>query len=146
MPVGQVFQAGTLSGNPLAMAAGLATLHELRDHPPYARLEELGAQLAEGLARAAAAATVPCHIARHGSMLTLFFTSRPVRNYEDARTSDTRRFARFFWAMLDRGLYLPCSQFEAWFVSAAMTPQIINRAIEAAQEALAEIANEVNRS
>jgi glutamate-1-semialdehyde 2,1-aminomutase len=140
MPAGPVFQAGTLSGNPLAMAAGLATLSELRDHPPYARLEELGGQLARGLARAAADVSVPCQIVRQGSMLTLFFNSKPVRNYEDARTSNTERFARFFWSMLDSGIYLPCSQFEAWFISAAMTPEIINQTIEAAKEAMAEVA------
>src|SRR5262249_33305632 len=78
MPAGPVFQAGTLSGNPLAMAAGLATVQELREHPPYARLEELGARLAEGLMEAASEAGVPCHIARQGSMLTIFFNSKRV--------------------------------------------------------------------
>jgi glutamate-1-semialdehyde 2,1-aminomutase len=140
MPAGPVFQAGTLSGNPLAMAAGLATIQELRDHPPYARLEELGAELAKGLSLAAAAVSVPCQVARQGSMLTLFFSSKPVRNYEDARVSDTNRFARFFWAMLDRGIYIPCSQYEAWFISAAMTPQHIAQTTVATREALAEVA------
>src|SRR5205807_867068 len=121
MPSGPVFQAGTLSGNPLAMAAGVATLQELKEHPPYARLERLGQKLAEGLQQAAQSAGVPHQLARVGSMWTLFFNAEPVTDYDVARKSDTKRFARFFWAMMDRGVYLPCSQFEAAFLSAAMT-------------------------
>jgi glutamate-1-semialdehyde 2,1-aminomutase len=139
LPAGPVFQAGTLSGNPLAMAAGLATLEELRDHPPYARLDQLGAQLANGLSQAAAEAGVPHQLARVGSMWTLFFNALPVDNYDLARQSDTSRFARFFWAMLDRGIYLPCSQFEAAFLSAVHTEQHVAQTIAAAREALAEI-------
>src|SRR6266516_947418 len=103
MPAGPVFQAGTLSGNPVAMAAGLATLQELRDRPPYARLEELSRKLAEGLTAAGAAAGVPHCLNRVGSMWTLFFTAGPVTDYGTARQADTARFARFFWAMMDRG-------------------------------------------
>jgi glutamate-1-semialdehyde 2,1-aminomutase len=136
LPAGPVFQAGTLSGNPLAMAAGLATLQELRDHPPYARLEQLSRTLAEGLDQAATAAGVPHQVARVGSMWTLFFTAEPVSDYDTARTSDTARFARFFWAMMDRGVYLPCSQFEAAFTSAAHTEQHIAQTLAAAREAL----------
>lgn len=139
MPAGPVFQAGTLSGNPLAMAAGLATLHELRDHPPFSRLEKLSNSLAEGLSHAAAAAGVPNHLARAGSMWTLFFNAEPVTDYDTARKSDTARFARFFWAMMDRGIYLPCSQFEAAFLSAVHTEQHVNQTIKATREALAEI-------
>jgi glutamate-1-semialdehyde 2,1-aminomutase len=137
MPAGPVFQAGTLSGNPLAMAAGLATLQELRDHPPYARLEQLGRMLEEGLKQAAADAGVPHQVARAGSMWTLFFNPEPVTDYDSARKSDTERFARFFWAMLDRGIYLPCSQFEAAFLSAAHTEEQVRKTIAAAREALA---------
>src|SRR5437868_1689101 len=97
MPAGPVFQAGTLSGNPLAMAAGIATLQEVRDHPPYTRLEKLGAQLADGLHQAAGAAGLPHQLARVGSMWTLFFNAQPVTDYDVARASDTTRFARFFW-------------------------------------------------
>lgn len=140
MPAGPVFQAGTLSGNPLAMAAGLATLQELRDHPPYARLEQLGKRLAEGLRQAATAAGVPHQLARVGSMWTLFFASEPVTDYDTAKQSDTARFARFFWALLDRGVYLPCSQFEAAFLSTAHTEQHIDRTIQAAREALSKLA------
>src|SRR5207244_3826902 len=140
MPAGPVFQAGTLSGNPLAMAAGIATLQELRDHPPYARLEKLGAQLATGLSEAAGAVNLPHQLARAGSMWTLFFAAQPVTDYDSARLSDTARFARFFWAMMDRGVYLPCSQFEAAFLSAAHTEQHVEQTIVAAREALAELA------
>jgi glutamate-1-semialdehyde 2,1-aminomutase len=139
LPAGPVFQAGTLSGNPLAMAAGLATLEELRDHPPYSRLEQLGARLANGLSQAAAEAGVPHQLARVGSMWTLFFNALPVEDYDSARRSDTGRFARFFWAMLDRGVYLPCSQFEAAFLSAVHTEQHVAQTIAAAREALAEV-------
>ncbi len=99
-PAGPVYQAGTLSGNPLAMAAGLATLLLLRDEPPYERLEALSARLAEGLDRAATDARIPHVVQRVGSMLTLFFQDGPVQNYDDAKKSDTKLFARFFWEML----------------------------------------------
>jgi glutamate-1-semialdehyde 2,1-aminomutase len=135
-PAGPIFQAGTLSGNPLAMAAGLATLRILRDDSPYGRLEALSARLEEGLRKAARDAGVPHVVQRVGSMITLFFNPDPVHNYEDAKRSDTKRFARFFWEMLARGVYLPCSQFEAAFVSAAHTEDLIDRTIEAASEAL----------
>jgi glutamate-1-semialdehyde 2,1-aminomutase len=138
MPAGPVFQAGTLSGNPLAMAAGIATLRELREHPPYERLERLGERLAEGLSQAAVDAGLPHQVARVGSMWTLFFAPRPVRDYDMARLSDTARFGRFFWAMLDHGVYLPCSQFEAAFLSAAHTEQHVADTLAAAREALAE--------
>ncbi|MFO0951287.1 MAG: glutamate-1-semialdehyde 2,1-aminomutase [Isosphaeraceae bacterium] len=135
-PAGKVYQAGTLSGNPLAMAAGIATLKVLREESPYERLETLSARLAEGLDRAATDAGVPHVVQRVGSMLTLFFNPDPVHNYEDAKKSDTRFFGRFFWEMLARGVYLPCSQFEAAFVSAAHTSDDIERTIAAAEEAL----------
>jgi glutamate-1-semialdehyde 2,1-aminomutase len=140
MPAGPVFQAGTLSGNPLAMAAGLATLQELRDHPPYARLEQLGRRLSGGLGRAAAEAGLPHQFARVGSMWTLFFSAVPVTDYDTARASDTARFGQFFWAMMDRGVYLPCSQFEAAFLSAAHTEQHVDQTVKAAREALVEVA------
>jgi glutamate-1-semialdehyde 2,1-aminomutase len=135
-PVGPIYQAGTLSGNPLAMAAGLATLRQLRDDPPYERLEALSARLAEGLDRAARDAGIARVVQRVGSMLTLFFHDGQVHNYEDACRSDTRLFARYFWEMLARGVYLPCSQFEAAFVSAAHTTDDVEQTIEAAAESL----------
>jgi glutamate-1-semialdehyde 2,1-aminomutase len=140
LPAGPVFQAGTLSGNPLAMAAGLATLQALRERPPYARLEQLGKSLAGGLHDAARAAEIPHHIGRVGSMWTLFFGPGPVTDYASAKKSDTARFARFFWAMLNRGIYLPCSQFEAAFLSAVHTQEQVAQTIAAAQEAMTELA------
>src|SRR5262249_32801713 len=129
-------QAGTLSGNPVAMAAGIATLQELRDRPPYARLDELAGKLTAGLEEAARAAGVPHCLNRIGSMWTLFFTSGPVRDYDSAKQSDTAPFARFFWAMLDRGIYLPCSQFEAAFLSTAHSAKHIEQTIAAARDSL----------
>jgi glutamate-1-semialdehyde 2,1-aminomutase len=139
MPAGPVFQAGTLSGNPLAMAAGLATIQELREHPPYDHLEKLGQTLAEGLRQAATKAGVPHQIGRVGSMWTFFFNAEPVTDYDVARKSDTARFGRFFWAMMNRGVYLPCSQFEAAFLSAAHTEAHIEQTLAAARAALAEV-------
>jgi glutamate-1-semialdehyde 2,1-aminomutase len=140
MPAGPVFQAGTLSGNPLAMAAGVATLRELRAQPPYARLERLGQRLADGLTQAALKAGVPHQVQRVGSMWTLFFNPEPVIDLDSAKKSDTARFARFFWAMMDRGVYLPCSQFEAAFISAAHSEELTDQTLAAAREALAETA------
>lgn len=139
MPAGPVFQAGTLSGNPLAMAAGIATLRELCEHPPYERLEKLGKFLEQGLKQAATDAGVPHQFGRVGSMWTLFFTTDPVADYDSAKKCDTARFARFFWAMMDRGIYLPCSQFEAAFISAVHTEEQIAETVRAAQAALAEL-------
>jgi glutamate-1-semialdehyde 2,1-aminomutase len=139
MPAGPIFQAGTLSGNPLAMAAGVATLQELREHPPYARLDQLGSRLARGLCAAAEKAGVPHQLQRVGSMWTLFFASERVTDYDTAKASDTARFGRFFWAMMDRGVYLPCSQFEAAFISAAHTEAQIDETIVAASVALEAI-------
>lgn len=138
LPEGEVFQAGTLSGNPLATAAGIATLQALRDDPPYARLDELGMELEAGLREAATQAGVPHTLARVGSMLTLFFSNEPVTDWETASRCDTARFARFFWGMINRGIYLPCSQYEALFFSQAHTRQDIQQTISAAHEALAE--------
>jgi glutamate-1-semialdehyde 2,1-aminomutase len=139
LPAGPVFQAGTLSGNPLAMAAGIATLRELSEHPPYQRLDGLTRQLTEGLIDAASAAGIPHTLNRVGSMWTLFFAARPIRNLDDAKQSDTARFAKFFWSMMDRGVYLPCSQFEAAFVSAAHTERHIDDTIAAARESIAKL-------
>ena len=137
-PAGPIFQAGTLSGNPLAMAAGLATLEALKANPPYDRLEALSARLEDGLRRAASDANVPHVVQRVGSMLTLFFHDGPVWDYDDALRSDAKLFGRFFWEMLARGVYLPCSQFEAAFVSAAHTEADIDQTVEAATEAIRE--------
>jgi glutamate-1-semialdehyde 2,1-aminomutase len=138
MPAGPVFQAGTLSGNPLAMAAGIATLKELRDHPPYARLDRLGQSLADGLNEAADAAGTPHQLGRVGSMWTLFFTAHTVTDYDTAMSCDTNRYATFFWGMMDRGIYLPCSQFEAAFLGVPHTEQHVRQTVAAATEVLRE--------
>jgi glutamate-1-semialdehyde 2,1-aminomutase len=139
LPRGKVFQAGTLSGNPLATAAGIATLRALSEAPPYAQLEALGARLAAGLTAAATAAGVTHHVARVGSMMTLFFQAGPVVDWDTAKQSDTAAFARFFWGLAERGVYFPCSQFEALFVSAAHSDEDIAHTIDAARAVLANL-------
>lgn len=139
MPAGPVFQAGTLSGNPLAMAAGIATLRELMAAPPYDNLDQLTAELCYGLSQAAKEYGVPHVINRCGSMWTFFFSGQPVTDLASAQRSDTKRFAQFFWAMMERGIYLPCSQFEAAFVSAAHTTADIQKTVAAAHDAFREL-------
>lgn len=139
LPAGKVFQAGTLSGNPLATAAGCAMLTLLRDEPPYERLEQLSARLERGLKEAATAAGVAHQVARAGSMVTLFFSTEPVHDWPSASRCDTQRFGRWFWQMLERGNYLPCSQFEAMFVSAAHTETDIDDTVATAREAFASL-------
>jgi glutamate-1-semialdehyde 2,1-aminomutase len=139
-PLGPVYQAGTLSGNPLAMACGIATLKTLRETNPYPMLEKNTARLAAGLSEAATSAGIPNQVASIGSMFTLFFATEKVTRLSIATTSDVKRFSRYFWGMLDRGFYLPCSQYEANFVSAAHTNAMIDDTIKAAREVFAELA------
>jgi glutamate-1-semialdehyde 2,1-aminomutase len=139
-PSGPVYQAGTLSGNPLAMAAGLATLGLVDGPAAYDALEETSARIEEGLRSSAAEAGTPATVQRVGSMLTAFFTDRAVRDYEDARACDTAAFGRFHAAMLARGIYLPPSQFEAWFISLAHTPADVERTVAAARAAFRDAA------
>ena len=139
-PVGSVYQAGTLSGNPVAMASGLATLTQLRDSNPYPLLEELTARLEAGFLDSAQQAGIPAQTNRVGSMLTLFFTDQPVTDLATATASDTDRFSKWFHGMLDRGVYLPCSQFEAMFISAAHTTDDIDQTIAAAHEVMGLLA------
>jgi glutamate-1-semialdehyde 2,1-aminomutase len=135
-PVGPVYQAGTLSGNPLAMAAGIATLDALAGRGVYDKLEKKSRRLEEGLAAAAAETGARARVQRVGSMLTLFFTDAPVTDYASAVRCDTAAFGRFFQGMLARGIYLPPSQFEAMFVSLAHSDADIDRTIDAARETL----------
>lgn len=137
LPVGQVFQAGTLSGNPLATAAGIATLTQLRDSSIYEELELMAAKLASGFAESATAADIPHTVSRVGSMMTVFFNPDPVIDWDCAARCDTARFAKFFWGLIERGVYLPCSQYEALFVSAAHSNADIEATIDAAKESLA---------
>jgi glutamate-1-semialdehyde 2,1-aminomutase len=140
-PAGPVYQAGTLSGNPLAMAAGLWSLDRLTPKL-YANLAALGRRLAAGLADAAREASIALHVNAFGSLVTPFFSDRPVRDFRSATSADTDRYARFFRAMLERGIYLPPSQFEAWFLSAAHTARDVDRTIESARKAMREVARE----
>jgi glutamate-1-semialdehyde 2,1-aminomutase len=135
-PVGPVYQAGTLSGNPVAVAAGLAALSELRDRDPYPDLEKKSAWLARELQAAASRAGVPVTVNRVASMLTVFFTPDPVASLEDAKKADTAAFARFFQGMLRQGVSLPPSQFEAWFVSAAHRDADLEQTAAGARSAL----------
>ena len=141
-PAGKVYQAGTLSGNPLAMAGGLATLEVLQESGAYEALEWHSAMLTSGLAESAAKAGVPITINRVASMLTPFFTKtadQPVRNYADATSCDVAAYATFFHAMLDNGIYLAPSQFEAMFVSLSHTDELIEETIRAAEKAFAAV-------
>jgi glutamate-1-semialdehyde 2,1-aminomutase len=146
-PLGPVYQAGTLSGNPLAMAAGLANLEELVGQAPcltgqagspshYSRLEELGAQLEAGMTDAAKSANIPVRFNRCGSMFCAYFTNHPVHNLADAMTSDRERFSKFFHGMLDVGFYFAPSQFEAGFISTAHTAADIEKTVNAAAKIL----------
>jgi glutamate-1-semialdehyde 2,1-aminomutase len=140
-PVGDVYQAGTLSGNPVAVEAGIATLNVLKREQPYERLEALSERLSQALIEAGERKGVELKVNRIGSMLTLFFTSEQVTDYETALTSNTNLYARFFHSMLARGVYLPPSQFEAMFVSAAHTEEDIEQTIEHAVDAFSAIAS-----
>ena len=134
-PEGPVYQAGTLSGNPLAVAAGIATLTALRKPGTYRRLEQTTAGLVEGLRSAAAVRRIPVQINRVGSMFTVFFTSTPVSDFATAKTSDTARYGKFFRSLLEQGIYLAPSQFEACFVSLAHSMKDVNATIRAARAA-----------
>lgn len=138
-PEGPVYQAGTLSGNPIAVSAGLATIKELMKPGSYDRLEALSQLLEDGIRKVLKELSLPYRVRRFKSMLTLFFTSREVSNFQDALTSDTDKFAHFWQGMLKRGVYLPPSQFEAWFVSLAHNEDHIEKTIEATRETLLEL-------
>jgi glutamate-1-semialdehyde 2,1-aminomutase len=140
-PEGPMYQAGTLSGNPLATAAGLATL-SLLDDGAYGRLDQVAARLAEGLQTAFDAAGVPATVQRAGNLFSVFMTSGEVADYDAARKQDTAAYARFFHAMLDRGVYLPASAFEAWFVSIAHGDEDVEHVLAAASQAAASLSDQ----
>ncbi len=142
-PLGPVYQAGTLSGNPLAMTAGVATLRLLGEPGVYAHLESLSARLEEGVLGAARAAHVAYTTNRVGSMFTGFFCAGPVTDYTSAKQADPRAYARYFHAMLERGMYLAPSQFEAGFVSLAHAPADVDATIAAAEAAFALVGHEL---
>ncbi len=138
-PLGPVYQAGTLSGNPLAMAAGIAALRLLDEENPYARLDTLGQKLRDTVLAAAKAKGVPVQVPQCGSMLSVFFTPTHVRDYATALTGDARLFAKFFHACLAKGVYLPPSAYESWFLSTAHEGPAIDRACEVMSEAIQEL-------
>src|SRR5712691_11101826 len=141
-PLGPVYQAGTLAGNPLAMRAGIAALKQLSKHGLYDEMTQLARRLVFGLRAELSEAGIPAQINTIGSLSTIFFAPEPVRSYADAKRSDTKRYARFFREMLDRGIFLAPSQFEATFVSAAHTSADIDRTLAAAHESLQAVAAE----
>jgi glutamate-1-semialdehyde 2,1-aminomutase len=144
-PLGPVYQAGTLAGNPLAMSAGIATLKELSKPGVYGTIDENANKLVAGLRKAIANAGIAAQVNSIGSLSTIFFSPQPVTNYADAKRSDTKQYARFFREMLSLGIFLAPSQFEAAFVSAAHTAADIDRTISAATEALEAISAEPSR-
>jgi glutamate-1-semialdehyde 2,1-aminomutase len=136
-PVGPVYQAGTLSGNPVAMAAGLAMLSQIKeDQTLYSDLALITAKLENGLQEGLDKLGLPYTINRIGSMISVFFTSEKVSNFEDAKKSDLNLFGQYFREMLKRGVYLPPSQFESWFISKSITPNLVDRIVEASNESL----------
>ncbi len=138
-PLGGVYQAGTLSGNPLAMTAGIATLELLKSKKTYQDLEKKTLYLTEKISECAEERGIPFAINRATGIFTLFFTEGPVKDYRTAKMSDTKRFAQFFIEMMDQGIYLPPSQFEAWFISLAHTQKDLDQTIEACDTAFREI-------
>jgi glutamate-1-semialdehyde 2,1-aminomutase len=139
LPAGEVFQAGTLSGNPLATAAGIATLSILRDTNPYEQLERLSTRLAIGLEEAAKSAGVPYSIGWFGPMMTFFFSADEVVDWDTAAACDTEAYGRYFWGMIERGVYMPCSQYEALFLSVMHGDEEIDKTIAAAEEVLGSL-------
>jgi glutamate-1-semialdehyde 2,1-aminomutase len=138
-PLGGVYQAGTLSGNPLAMAAGIATLDLLKTKKLYQDLAQKASYLSDGISKLARERDIPVCVNHTTGMLTVFFAEGPIRDYQTAKTSDTKRFAQFFIEMMNQGIYLPPSQFEAWFISLAHTQKDLDRTLEACEEAFKKI-------
>ena len=137
-PLGPMYQAGTLSGNPIAMAAGIATIEELRKPGRYEELERKGQVLSDGIHQVLQTIGGDIQFVRIGAIFCLFFTAERILNYSSAKTSDTQRYAHFFWSMLKRGVYLPPSQFESCFISLAMEDKMIHETVEAVALALKE--------
>ena len=135
-PLGAMYQAGTLSGNPIAMAGGIATLSELKKQNPYDKFEKIGNTIEAILLTAAKKYNVALVVNRFGSMMNPFFTKSKVTNFEEAQTSDTEKFAVFFWEMIKNGVFLPPSQFEAWFLNSAISDKDINVIAKATDKAM----------
>ncbi len=139
-PLGAMYQAGTLSGNPIAMAAGIATLTELKRQNPYDQFNAIAEKMENILLNAAKKHNVDLVVNRFGSMINPFFTKESVSNFEEAQKSDTEKFAKFFWAMIENGIFLPPSQFEAWFLSSALSDKDLERFENAVDKAMGKVA------
>jgi len=140
-PLGEMYQAGTLSGNPIAMTCGIATLKKLKSIKPYKRFDKVAKKIKDMLLDAAAENNIDLQVNRFGSMINPFFTAEQVTDFRSAQTSDTKRFKIFFWNMMENGVFLPPSQFEAWFLSTALTKndlEKINAAIRASMKVVAD--------
>ncbi|SNR15404.1 glutamate-1-semialdehyde 2,1-aminomutase [Tenacibaculum jejuense] len=135
-PLGGMYQAGTLSGNPIAMVGGIATLSTLKKQNPYKQFDAVGVEIEEAILSSAQKYGVDVTVNRFGSMMNPFFTNKKVTNFEEAQTSDTKKFAVFFWEMIKNGIFLPPSQFEAWFLSSALTEKNISKTKKALDNAL----------
>ena len=140
-PLGGMYQAGTLSGNPIAMAGGIATLTELKKQNPYEKFNEVAQIIEVFLLESAKKYGVEITVNRFGSMINPFFTNVTVTNFEEAQTSDTKKFATFFWSMMHNGVFLPPSQFEAWFLSSALTEKDIQKIAKAIDKSMEKVAN-----
>ncbi len=138
-PQGSIYQAGTLSGNPVAMAAGIATLEQVKKPGVYEKLDEKSDRLAKGFEKAAKQAGIKVSVSRVGSMMGLFFTDKKVNNFDEAKTSDLNMFSAYYKGMLEKGIYLAPSQFEALFVSSAHTIEHIDRTIKAVEEVFSDL-------
>ena len=139
-PEGPVYQAGTLSGNPLAMAAGLKQLEILKETDPYPELDEKGKMLEDGLNQLIEKYNIPAKVNRVGSMITLFFTDKEPKNFNDVKQCDLETFTKFFWLLLDKGVYIAPSQFEASFLSTAHSREDINQTLNAVEDTFKELA------
>ena len=144
-PLGDMYQAGTLSGNPIAMASGIATLKELKRQDPYQKFDELGNILEVILLEAAKKHKVDLIVNKFGSMLNPFFSSQPISNFADAQKCDTKQFSLFFWELIKEGVFIPPSQFEAWFLSSALTEKDIEKTTKAINKAMEVVAKSQNK-
>ena len=140
-PSGAVYQAGTLAGNPVAMSAGIETLKVLGEGDPYGWLQKRTEALTAGLSHLIGRSGVPAFVSRIGSLFTVFFSREEVSDYDSALRSDTKKYGKFFWSMLELGVYMPPSQFEACFVSLAHTEPDVERTLQATEKALASLAH-----
>ncbi|MFT5305008.1 MAG: glutamate-1-semialdehyde 2,1-aminomutase [Flavobacteriales bacterium] len=135
-PLGPMYQAGTLSGNPVAMAGGIATLETLKDENPYAKLHKYSKDLSDGMLAIASKKGEAIVVNNYGAMINPFFTDSPVNNYDDAKKGDSAKFATFFWNMIRNGIYLPPSQYEAWFLNTKMNDSTLNKTLEAFDQSI----------